>query len=63
MPVTFSDGFLVWATPVATVPIFEDVRLMCSISNNQEFTLAWWSTNNITQLVFNWLAMGEVSLG
>ena len=62
MPVEFGFGFLVIASPTATTPNFEDVTVMCSISNNQDFTLIWHSVNNLTRVVINWIAMGTISL-
>ncbi len=62
MPVEFGNGFLVIASPTATTPNFEDVTIMCAISNDQDFSLIWHSVNNLTRVVINWLALGTIGL-
>lgn len=56
----FVNNPLVIATPTYTWPLFTWVSCMPAISSPYALTIYWWSKTNITQVMFNWLAMGPV---
>lgn len=61
-PVPFGDAPICFVSPAGTTPLFEEIRYQVTIQSNAFIEVYWWSTNNLTKLWVNWLAMGPIGL-
>ena len=63
LPIEYREGFLVFTQVVATTPVFEElITVQTPLSSNSLFEFIWESQNNLTKVIFNWLAFGEIKL-
>lgn len=62
-PTPFAEPPLVMTCPAGTFPPFEEVRSATTIQSAAAIEIYWWSTNNLTRVYFNWLALGPIGLG
>ena len=61
-PVPFAEPPVILVTCAGTFPPFEEVRMQSTIASAAVIEVYWWSTNNLTKLYVNWLAMGPIGL-
>ncbi len=61
-PVPFAEPPLLMVAISGTLPAFEEARFQAPIQSSSTFEVYWWSTNNITRLYINWLALGPIGL-
>ena len=61
-PVPFAEPPLCFVSPAGTTPLFEEIRYQVTIQSNAVIEVYWWSTNNLTALWVDWLAMGPIGL-
>lgn len=61
-PVPFAEPPLCFVSPAGTTPLFEEIRYQVTIQSAAVIEVYWWSTNNLTHLWVNWLAMGPIGL-
>jgi hypothetical protein len=59
-PEPFANPPIVHATIAGTLPAFEESQISVVIQSSATFEVYWWSTNNITRIYINWLAMGPI---
>lgn len=62
-PVVFADLPLIFATPISTTPLFQDVRIQCPPSSGAAFEWYWFAGANLTVVTVSWLAIGPVGTG
>jgi hypothetical protein len=57
-PAPFSQSPIVLCTPVATFPVFQDVRCQMAIASPRVAEIHWFAGADLTLVVFHWLAIG-----
>ncbi len=62
LPIPFAEPPLVLVSISGTLPAFEEVRFQSTIQSAGVFEVYWWSTNFITRVYINWLALGPIGL-
>lgn len=61
-PTPFAEPPLVICCAAGTIPAFEEIRFQTTIQSAAVIEVYWWSTNNLTKVVINWLALGPIGL-
>lgn len=61
-PAAFAGEPILMVTVKSTVPAFNDCRCQAPPSSGETFEIYWWSTVNLTEVVFHWLAVGPVGV-
>ena len=61
-PTPFAEPPLVIANIGGTLPQFEEARFQSTIQSSSVVEIYWWSTNNLTRIWINWLALGPIGI-
>ena len=61
-PVPFAEPPIILVSPAGTFPPFEEIRWQSTIQSSAVIEVYWWSTNNLTKVYVNWLALGPIGL-
>ena len=61
-PIPFAEPPLFVVSPAGTKPLFEEIRFQATVQSAAVFEVYWWSTNNLTRVYVNWLAIGPIAL-
>ncbi len=61
-PTPFAEPPLILVGPSGTTPLFEEIRFQTTIQSASVIEVYWWSTNNLTKVQVNWLALGPIGL-
>ena len=61
-PIPFAEPPVILVSPAGTNPNFEEIRFQSTIQSSAVIEVYWWSTNNLTSVWVNWLALGPIGL-
>ena len=61
-PTPFAEPPVFIVSCAGTLPLFEEVRFQATIQSAAVIEVYWWSTNNLTRVYVNWLALGPIGL-
>jgi hypothetical protein len=61
-PVSFSEPPLLISSIAGTLPSFEEAVMQTTVASASTVEVYWWSTNNLTRIWVNWLALGPIGL-
>jgi hypothetical protein len=61
-PVPFADPPLLISSIAGTLPAFEESVMQTTVQSASTVEVYWWSTNNLTRIWVNWLALGPIGL-
>lgn len=61
-PISFAEPPIIISSIAGTLPSFEESVMQTTIASASTVEVYWWSTNNLTRIWVNWLAMGPIGL-
>jgi hypothetical protein len=61
-PVAFAEPPLLISSIAGTLPSFEESVMQTTVQSKSTVEVYWWSTNNLTRIWVNWLALGPIGL-
>lgn len=61
-PIPFADPPLLISSIAGTLPAFEESIIQTTVQSKTTIEVYWWSTNNLTRIWVNWLALGPIGV-
>ncbi len=61
-PVPFAEPPILISSIAGTLPNFEESIIQTTVQSASTVEVYWWSTNNLTRIWVNWLALGPIGI-
>jgi hypothetical protein len=61
-PIAFAEPPLLISSIAGTLPSFEEAVMQTTVQSSSTIEVYWWSTNNLTRIWVNWLALGPIGI-